>query len=264
MHLFNRNRLVFITSFLIIYLPNCLAEDVVTAEEATAVQTEIVQEELIQEDVTGQVANIDEAVNTNEVTEIVEEAELPCVAIAPPKAQLGQSTGQDIAVPVQNMLVSYLSGPMLRVVPLQSRLPAQLKAEAKQLGCEQMLVTNVKYKKKKNFGKAFSIGAGVLSSVIPYAGGSVGSYVATATAANVANSAANAQMQQEAMESISAAQGNVRKGDFIFLDYELKQVGKKKAIAKNKFDAKASEDGEDLLLPLIEEASGEIFTKLTE
>lgn len=231
------------------------------AEKSTNISTGELQsaEQAVEE-----LAGVAQEEGAAELEEVTEQADKPCIAIAPPKAQLGQATGQDIAIPVQNMLVSYLSGPMLEVIPLQSRLPAQLKAEAKQHGCEQMLITNVKYKKKKNFGKAFSIGAGVLSSVIPYAGGGVGSYVATAAAANAANSVANAQMQQEAMESISAAQGNIRKGDSILLDYELKEIGKRKALAKNKFDAKASEDGEDLLLPLIEQASGEVFTKLTE
>lgn len=145
-------------------------------------------------------------------------ADKPCIAIAPPKAQLGQgATGQDVSAPVQNMLISYLSGPMLEVVNLQSRLPAQLEAEAKQSGCPYMLSTDVEYKKKKSWGKALSIGAGVISSALPYAGvgGGVGTFVAATTAANVANTAANVQMQQESMEKLTAAQGTIRKGDSI-------------------------------------------------
>ncbi|WP_438958287.1 hypothetical protein [Porticoccus sp.] len=190
----------------------------------------------------------------------------PCIAIAPPQAQLGQgATGQDVAGPVQNMLMSYLSGPLLEVVVLQSRLPAQLTAEAKQSGCDYILTADVQYKQKKRWGKALSLGAGIASSALPYAGmgGSVSSYVATATAANVANTAANVQLQQESMESLTAAQGTIRKGDSISLGYQLDSIKAGKTLSKNTFEEKASQDGQDLLLPLIEEAASEVFTNVT-
>jgi hypothetical protein len=63
---------------------------------------------------------------------------------------------------------------------------------------------------------------------------------------------------------LSAAQGDVRKGDGIVLSYELKKVGEKKPLSKNKFDTLASEDGEDILVPLIEQTASEVFTKLVE
>ncbi|WP_339645160.1 hypothetical protein [uncultured Porticoccus sp.] len=190
----------------------------------------------------------------------------PCIAIAPPQAQLGQgATGQDVAGPVQNMLMSYLSGPLLEVVVLQSRLPAQLTAEARQSGCDYILTADVQYKQKKRWGKALSLGAGIASSALPYAGmgGSVSSYVATATAANVANTAANVQLQQESMESLTAAQGTIRKGDSISLGYQLDSIKDGKTLSKNTFEEKASQDGQDLLLPLIEEAASEVFTNVT-
>ena len=194
-------------------------------------------------------------------------ADTPCIAIAPPKAQLGQgASGQDVSSPVQNMLVSYLSGPMLEVVALQSRLPAQLKAEAKQSGCDYILTADVEYEKKKSWGKALSIGAGVISSALPYAGvgGSMGSYVAATTAANVANTAANVQMQQESMEKLTAAQGTIRKGDAIALDYKLKKIADGKQVAGNDFKTKAEQDGQDLLIPMIEQTATEVFNKVTQ
>lgn len=191
----------------------------------------------------------------------------PCIAIAPPKAQLGQgASGQDVSGPVQNMLISYLSGPMLEVVTLQSRLPAQLDAEAKQSGCQYMLSTDVEYEKKKSWGKALSIGAGVISSALPYAGvgGSMGSFVAATTAANVANTAANVQMQQESMEKLTAAQGTIRKGDAISLDYKLTNIKAGNNVIANNFKTKAEQDGQDLLIPMIEQTATEVFNKVTQ
>lgn len=191
----------------------------------------------------------------------------PCVAIAPPKAQLGQgATGQDVSAPVQNMLISYLSGPMLEVVNLQSRLPAQLEAEAKQSGCQYMLSTDVEYKQKKRWGKALSIGAGVISSALPYAGvgGGVGTFVAATTAANVANTSANVQMQQESMEKLTAAQGSISKGDSIALSYKLKNVANGKKVVGNDFETKAEQDGQDLLIPMIEQTATEVFNRVTQ
>jgi hypothetical protein len=191
----------------------------------------------------------------------------PCIAIAPPQAQLGQgASGQDVSSPVQNMLISYLSGPMLEVVALQSRLPAQLEAEAKQSGCDYILTADVDYQKKKSWGKALSIGAGVISSALPYAGvgGSMGSFVAATTAANVANTAASVQMQQESMEKLTAAQGTIRKGDSIALNYNLKSITNGKQVAGNDFNNKAEQDGQDLLIPMIEQTATEVFNKVTQ
>lgn len=191
----------------------------------------------------------------------------PCIAIAPPKAQLGQgASGQDVSGPVQNMLISYLSGPMLEVVTLESRLPAQLEAEAKQSGCQYMLSTDVEYEKKKSWGKALSIGAGVVSSALPYAGmgGSMGSFVAATTAANVANTAASVQMQQESMEKLTAAQGTIRKGDSISLGYELRDIQAGSQVTANNFKTKAEQDGQDLLIPMIEQTATEVFNKVTQ
>ena len=184
----------------------------------------------------------------------------PCIAIAPPQAQLGQgASGQDVSSPVQNMLISYLSGPMLEVVALQSRLPAQLEAEAKQSGCDYILTADVDYQKKKSWGKALSIGAGVISSALPYAGvgGSMGSFVAATTAASV-------QMQQESMEKLTAAQGTIRKGDSIALNYKLKSITNGKQVAGNDFNNKAEQDGQDLLIPMIEQTATEVFNKVTQ
>ncbi|MAZ69420.1 hypothetical protein [Porticoccus sp.] len=164
------------------------------------------------------------------------------------------------------MLISYLSGPMLEVVALQSRLPAQLEAEAKQSGCDYILTADVDYQKKKSWGKALSIGAGVISSALPYAGvgGSMGSFVAATTAANVANTAASVQMQQESMEKLTAAQGTIRKGDSIALNYKLKSITNGKQVAGNDFNTKAEQDGQDLLIPMIEQTATEVFNKVTQ
>ena len=65
------------------------------------------------------------------------------------------------------------------------------------------------------------------------------------------------------MESLTAAQGTIRKGDSISLGYQLDSIKDGKTLSKNTFEEKASQDGQDLLLPLIEEAASEVFTNVT-
>jgi hypothetical protein len=92
----------------------------------------------------------------------------------------------------------------------------------------------------------------------------MGSFVAATTAANVANTAASVQMQQESMEKLTAAQGTIRKGDSIALNYNLKSITDGKKIAGNDFNTKAEQDGQDLLIPMIEQTATEVFNKVTQ
>ena len=190
------------------------------------------------------------------------------IGVVLPKAQLGQgSTGADVAEPVRQSLIAYLSGPATELVPLTARIPMQIEAEAAQAGVQYVLYTSVVHKKGRSggFGKLLGAVAPVAGSVIPAAGGfgNTGAIVATqaATAASIA--VAQQQAQQQATAALmSASQSNVRKGDLIELEYKLTRAGAQ--FATKLANGKATEDGQDLLSPLLEQAATEVLTSVTQ
>lgn len=196
------------------------------------------------------------------------------IGIVMPKAQLGQgASGADVAEPVRQTLIAYLSGPATELVPLQARIPIQVSAEAEQAGCQYVLYTSVTHKKGgggAGFGKLMGAMAPVAGMVpgLGGLGGGTGAIVASQAAAAAASAAAQAQAQQaqeQAMAALTnASQGQIKKGDQITLDYKLQKIGETAAALEKSGQAKAKQDGEDLLSPLIEAAATEVLTTATK
>lgn len=192
------------------------------------------------------------------------------ICLVLPKAQLGQGTnGTDVAEPVRQSLTTFLSGPATELIPLQARIPIQVDAEAQQLGCEYVLSTAVTQKKsKKGGGFGSMMGAlGPLAGALPglggFGGGTGGMIAAQAAgaAAAAAQSAAMQDMQQQAMQQISGAtQSNIKKGDQLTLEYTLTEIGQAQPLAVKSAVAKATDDGMDILSPLIEQAAIQVLT----
>lgn len=175
------------------------------------------------------------------------------IGIVMPKAQLGQgNAGQDVAVPVRQLIMSYMAGPVLELVPLEARVPAQIEAEAAAKGCTHLLYTTVEQKKgRKGMG-------GLLGAVAPAAGMltgmSAGGDVGGAMIMGAASQAAAQAAQQQAIESLTQAQaGSVKAKDEISLIYQLVTLGHTKPPLEATLKAKAKENGEDLLSPLVEQ-----------
>jgi hypothetical protein len=179
------------------------------------------------------------------------------VGIVLPEAQLGQgNTGQDVSEPVRQLIISYMAGPKLELVTLQSRISAQVNTEAEQQNCAYVLYTSVEQKKAgKGMGSMLGM-LGPAASMLPGIGGMAGSSGALiAGAATQAISAAAMQSaQQDAIASLTQAQaGSVKARDQIALTYQFVAVGGSTPLIKETLKAKAKQDGEDLLRPLVEQ-----------
>ena len=189
------------------------------------------------------------------------------VGIVTPKAQLGQgNTGQDVAAPVQQLIMSYMAGPVLELVPLQARVPAQIQAEAQAVGCTHVLYTTVEQKKaKKGLG-------GLLGAVAPAAtlltgmgaGGDMSAAMMANTASVVMSQAAAQQAQEQALNTLTQAQaGSVKAKDEISLKYQLQTVSGAKPMLEETLTAKAEANGQDLLSPLVEQLATNAVTAVT-
>jgi len=186
------------------------------------------------------------------------------ICLVLPKAQLGQgSSGADVGEPVRQTLLSYLTGPTVELVSLTARIPMQIEAEAQQSSCEYVLYTSVVQKKGGGgFGKLLAAAAPI-ASVLPGVGGLAGNYgaiMAGQAVASAASAAAAQNAQQEAMDAINgASEQNIKKGDEVTLEYQLTKAGAAEPLAAKSSSAKASQKGEDLLSPLIEQTAIDVL-----
>jgi hypothetical protein len=190
------------------------------------------------------------------------------VCLVLPRAQLGQGTsGADVAEPVRATLTAYLGGPATELVPLTARIPIQIDAEAAELGCAYVLYSSVTQKKGGGFSKLLGAAAPLaqVGTAMTGMGGSYSAIMATQAVATVATNAAAKSAQEEAMDALGgAAKSNIKKGDTITLEFKLMQPGLETPVAASTVVAKATQNGEDLVSPLIEQAATQVLTAITQ
>jgi hypothetical protein len=183
-------------------------------------------------------------------TASAQDASAPCLAVVLPSVQGVDGSATDVAGGLRDLLVSFLTGPALRIVTLEARLPAQAAIEARQKNCERMLLTTMV--RKRDSGSA-------LGGVLGQAAGTAAWHIPYGGAATMARGAAIAGAQ-----AASTLASETRRKDEVRLEY---RVGAPDAVTTAKpvsSKAKARSDGEDLLTPLVERASSEIFAAVTK
>jgi hypothetical protein len=183
------------------------------------------------------------------------------VGVALPRAQLGQGNGEaaDVAEPVRQALLAYLKGPAIEVVALEARIPLQINAEAKEKACDFVLYTDVtQTKKSSGFGMLKKLAP--MAAAVPMLGGGMGNMggqMAATMAAQTMMSASMQSAQEDAMANAMAAingaqKNNVKAGDTLTFEYKLVKPDEETPAKADKLAAKAKENGQDVLSPLIE------------
>ena len=120
---------------------------------------------------------------------LAQDASTPCLAVVLPSVQGVEGSATDVAGGLRDLLVSFLTGPALRVITLEARLPAQAAIEARQKSCERMLLTTMVRKRDSGsrLGGVLGQAAGTAAWHIPYGGGAAmarGAAIAGAQAAS--------------------------------------------------------------------------------
>jgi hypothetical protein len=189
------------------------------------------------------------------------------IGVAMPHAQLGQgSSGTDVGGPLLQTLVSYLHGPAVDVVALESRIPQQLDAEAVQKNCKYVLYSSVVHKHTTSLGGLLRAAAPFASALpaLGAAGGAAGGNMAAAVVAQGAMSATAAAAQQQATAQMTGAQQtSIKSGDTVTLDYKLVAPGQSAPVKSETLQGKAKVDGEDVLSPLIEQLATSVVGAAT-
>lgn len=176
-----------------------------------------------------------------------QDAAAPCLAVVLPSVQGVDGSASDVASGVRDLFVSFLNGPALRTVALDARLPAQAAIEARQKGCDRLLLTTM-VRKRGGDSKLTSVlgqAAGTAAWHMPYGAG-------------VARSAAVAGAQ-----AASTLASDTRRKDEVRLEYRVGSPDTVAAATPVSSKGRARSDGEDLLTPLVERASAEIFATAT-
>jgi hypothetical protein len=107
------------------------------------------------------------------------------------------------------------------------------------------------------------------TSMIPMAGmgGGMGGAMAgqvAGAAASMATQAAVQSAQEQAMNQLAGFNGQIKSKDDVTVEYHLFSTGQDKAKLENSLKGKAKTDGEEVLMPLIQQAANTILTEVTK
>jgi len=162
-----------------------------------------------------------------------------CIALPLPSLRGAEGSSTVVATSVRDLVSSYLTGPSLRTITLDARLPDQALEEARQKTCASLLTITLTRKRSSGggFGRVLGEAAGAAAWQLPYGANAT---VSVARSAAIAGSTA-----------VSSLASNTRAKDELQLEYRLMSDAQA-VLREGKDAAKAKADGEDLLTPLVE------------
>ena len=143
----------------------------------------------------------------------------------------------ELATAVRNTLLQNLKSGNVEVVPIDATGGAAIQAEAQQKECDYVVYTNVSHKKGGGgFGSVFGSTAAQIGSSVGYP---------TSTAAVVASNTIAAATVAE----------KIKNKDELTLDIRLERPGSTTPSFAQQYKGKAKSAGEDIITPLVQQAS---------
>ena len=178
--------------------------------------------------------------------------ESACIAIMAPTLEGVPGNAADAANGVRDLIASYLQGPTIKVVVLEAKLPTLAAEEAKQKGCDSLLITTVRRKSSsRTFLKALGQAAGTSSYSLPYGSSSIGSTIARAGTTAGLQTASSVAQSTKAKDELS-------------LEYRLQAPDGTVQFGPKTEKRAAKTDGEDLLTPVVTRAAEAIVTRTSQ
>ena len=170
-----------------------------------------------------------------------------------PTVQMNAGNAAQAAEALRNSFAGYLNGPTIEVVTLSARLPSLALDEARKSECDYVLSASMTVKKgggASMFGRAIGNIAGSAAGHIPGGGSASTGAARSAAIAGVYTTAAIAN--------------SIKAKDEVSLEYKLDHVETTKTSVTSKDKAKASEDGEDVISPLVQKAAQAIVAAVSK
>jgi hypothetical protein len=171
-----------------------------------------------------------------------------CMAIALPTVQGIPGNGPEIAGGIRDLVAGYLSGPAVKVISLEAKLPSQAVEEAKQKACETMLYLTLTKKS----------GGGRLTKALGQAAGTSAWYLPGGGTAASATARAAASVGLQTASSLAAS---TKAKDEVRFEYRLQSPGGHVQFGPRTESQTATVDGEDLLTPVAMRAAETIVTR---
>ena len=171
------------------------------------------------------------------------------VCLAPASVQMVAGNTDTAIDAVRGTFTSFLTGPSLGVQPLTSRLASQVREEARATACQYLLLTTFKHERKGDHGVLGRAASGAVESGAWNVLGRTSS-TPTKVAAGAAISAATATRE---------IASSLRARDELTLGWRLEAADGRVLVDKSE-KRKATNDGEDVLTPLVEHASESIVS----
>jgi hypothetical protein len=168
----------------------------------------------------------------------------PCIALVLPSAKGAAGDATEFAKSLRELFTSYLTGPSLRAIPVDARLASQAIEEARQKQCGYVLLTSIE--RKRNDGSGWGRAVGRAAGNAAWYGVPYGGTAATAAVRGAAIAGAHA---------ISAMAETTKAKDEVTLEYRFGTLDNATRATPQTQKAKAKNDGEDLLTPLVESAA---------
>lgn len=172
------------------------------------------------------------------------------ICLAPSSVEAGSSNATTAMDATRENFVSFLTGPTLKAEPLKSRLESQVREEAKLAECPYVLYTTIKLISKR--GGSNLLGQATAAAVRE------GAYAAGAATGTAAGRIAGSAVSGAAHQAAYNYAVTIKNKDELTIGYRLEAAGGKVLLDK-KEQRKAKADGEDLLTPLVQQASEEVF-----
>ena len=174
-----------------------------------------------------------------------------CIAIMMPTVEGVPGSAVDAAKGTSDLIASYLQGPSIRTVVLEAKLSSLATEEAKQKGCEPLLITSIRRKSSsRGFMKALAHGTGTASWNLPYGGSAASSAARTGTAAG--------------LQTLSSMAQSTKAKDELSLEYRLQLADGKILLGPNTERRTAKVDGEDLLTPIVTQMAEAVVAERPE
>jgi hypothetical protein len=155
----------------------------------------------------------------------------------------------EVATGVRALMTTFLEGPSLKVVALDSRLPSQQAEEAAHKDCGRLLVLSVtRHSGGGRFTRAVGEAAGSTAWMLP--GGSGGAASAAVHAATVGG-----------LRAASSLAASTKSKDDLQIEYRVVAASGQVQFGPNTEKQKAKADGEDLLTPVVTRIAEAIVTR---
>jgi hypothetical protein len=169
-----------------------------------------------------------------------------CAAVVQPSVRGVDGDATAMGQSLRDLFVTYLTGPSLKSLPLDARLPAQAIEEAQQKNCGYVLIATLTRKRRGGgaFGKALGQAAGNAAWHLPYGGTAASAAARTAVIAGA--------------YAVSGVAQSTRAKDELTLEYRLAAPDAVERAQVQRETLKATSDGEDLVTPLVERVAATV------